>query len=78
MRVMRDNITLVVFKKDSVSLFLHVLSTHPSSMQFRTSRATSGAKTRMRIPHRRVLREFAYKLEAIRRMRNGKQYVVLD
>jgi len=26
MRVMRDNITLVVFKKDSVSLFLHVLS----------------------------------------------------
>lgn len=70
-------------KKISVSFFralLRAFGIDPSSMQLRTSQAhtTSGAKIRARMPHRRALREFAYKLEAIRGMRNGEQYVVLD
>lgn len=59
---------------------LSVSSSDLSSMQLRMSQAhtTSGAKIRARMPHRRALREFAYKLEAIRGMRSGEQYVVLD
>lgn len=80
MCVIRGNITLGAFKKDSVSLFLRAFGTDLSSMQLRMSQAhtTSGAKIRARMPHRRALREFAYKLEAIRGMRSGEQYVVLD
>lgn len=68
-----------VLKKDPVSFFLRVFDTDPSSMQLRASQATSGAKTRTRrVSHgEETLREFAYKLDAIRRMR-GEQYVVLN
>lgn len=71
----RGSITLVAFKKDPpVSLFLRALSapilrrcSYARREQHLALKPERGCRA-----HRRALREFAYKLEAIRGMRGGE------